>query len=163
MLDINVRTLYLSAFSWDLLPLKEHMLWLLARRILFLVAFPLRLAQDPSVTTGLWKVGKKPCVCCHKPEFKTHLSGFPVLMFGATCFYSFHCREADMVVLKYLLFHPTCLTLLNRMRILFIFLSIVFMTRWFMGGDSSLRTRDIFCLNQGFLNRACIKVTWKAC
>lgn len=121
------------------------------------------LAQDPSVTRGLWKVGKKPCVCCHKPEFKTHLSGFPVLMFGATCFYSFHCREADMVVLKYLLFHPTCLTLLNRTRILFIFLSIVFMTRWFMGGDSFLRTRDIFCLNQGFLNLSCIKVTWKSC
>lgn len=116
MLDINVRTLYLSVFSWDLLPLKEHMLWLPARRILFLVAFPLQPCPRSLMATGLWQLEKKPCVCCHKPGLKTHLSCFPVLVFGATCFYSLDCRETDMVFLKYLLFHPTFLTLLNRTR-----------------------------------------------
>lgn len=102
------------------------------------------LAQDPSVTTGLWKQKKKSHVCRHKPGFRTYLSCFPILMFGATCFYSLVCWEADMVVLKYLLFHSTCLTLLNRTRIVFIYLSIIFMIRRFVGGDSCFRTRDIF-------------------
>lgn len=52
------------------------------------------------------------------------------------------CREADMVVLKYLFFHPPHLPLLNRTMISFRYLSVLFMIRWFMGGESSLRTGD---------------------
>lgn len=57
ILDINVRTLYLSEFPWDLLPLKEHMQWLLAREALSLMAFPPRpcsrsLSDCRDVATG---------------------------------------------------------------------------------------------------------------
>lgn len=143
--NINVRTLYLSAFSWDLLPLKEHMLRLVAREILFSGAFPLSLARSPAVTAEFRKLGQERCVCCRKLGFGTHLSCSPVFQFWGyrQLASTLDCREAAVLVLKDLFFHPPHLTLLKKTMILFGYLSILFMIRWFMGGESSLRTRDM--------------------
>jgi hypothetical protein len=52
VLNINVRMLFLSTFSWDLLLLKEYMLWLLAREAKSSVTFslyPSKSLSDPIV------------------------------------------------------------------------------------------------------------------
>lgn len=109
MLDINVRMLYLSAFPWDLSPLKERMLCPPARETMFLAAFPLSLccpAVFPQVPRGplSCRTGVRSTRLVVLDGVHACLVFCLIPRFRATCFSSLVCREADMVVLKHLVF-----------------------------------------------------------
>ena len=88
MLDINVRTLYLSEFPWDLLALKEHMRWLLAREALSLMAFPPQPCPRSLCDCRAVETGQGASCLLSLFRVQSHFSCFPILRRGATCCYS---------------------------------------------------------------------------